>query len=586
MRTVSLALTIATVLAATASAARPPVAQPVEVGKRGAVASVDPYASRAALGVLRNGGNAIDAAVAGLAALGVVEPYSTGLGGGGFMVIRRADGKVTTIDGREAAPASMRPDSLIDPTTGEPYPFAVSSTSPVAVGVPGALRAWEYAIDKYGKRTFRTLLKPAIRLARDGFEFDGTLSQQTEDNLARFRDFTSTSALYLTPDGDAPPPGTVLKNPDLAATMQTIADKGADAFYTGPIADDIAATVQHPPLRPGATRQLVPGGLAASDIASYRAVERAPTRVRYRGLDVYGMAPPSSGGSTIGEALNILGGFRPSGNNRVAALHAYLEASALAFADRNVYLGDPAFTPVPLCGLLSSGFADVRRGQITGTAPERPLAAGDPAPFNAGCEAAGRAAPSSTAPEGQSTSHLTVADRHGNVVAATFTIEQTGGTAITVPGRGILLNNELTDFDTAPGRANSPQAGKRPRSSMAPTIVTRAGRPYLAVGSPGGSTIITTVLQILLERIDLHKSLAAAIEAPRISDRNGPSADAEPDFMVLPARYDLEARGHLFTPVKGGEIGAATGIEFLSHHRLRAVAEARRRGGGSAMALP
>ncbi|MDX6666420.1 MAG: gamma-glutamyltranspeptidase / glutathione hydrolase [Solirubrobacteraceae bacterium] len=584
MRPVKLALITAAVFAAPAAASPPPIAEPVEVGTGGAVATVDPYASRAALGVLRNGGNAVDAAVAGLAALGVVEPYSTGIGGGGFMLIRTAAGKVTTIDGRETAPASMQPDSLIDPATGSPYPFSVSATSPIAVGVPGALRAWEYALRKYGTRSFRTLLKPAIRLATDGFEFDNTLAQQTKDNLARFRDFTSTAALYLTPDGQVPAPGTVLKNPGLAATLQSVADGGADAFYSGPIADDIAATVQHPPLREGAGRRLVAGGMTAADIAAYQPVERAPTHVSYRGRDVYGMGPPSSGGSTIGEALNILSGFGPAPTDRVSALHAYMEASALAYADRNAYLGDPAFTPVPLCGLLSSPFADARRATITGTAAHRPVAAGDPAPFNGGCGATGRAAAASPSHEGLSTSHLTVADKHGNVVSATFTIEQIGGTAITVPGRGILLNNELTDFDTATGRPNSPQAGKRPRSSMAPTIVTRAGKPVFAVGSPGGATIITTVLQILVEKIDLRKSLAAAIEAPRISDRNGAAAEAEPDFMVAPARTDLEARGHVFT--QNPEIGAATGIEFLSGHRLRAIAEARRRGGGSAMALP
>lgn len=585
MRTLALALALAVLLVVPASAAnRPPIAEPVEVGTGGAVATVDPYASRAALGVLRNGGNAVDAAVAGLAALGVVEPYSTGLGGGGFMVIRTAKGKVTTIDGRETAPASMQPDSLIDPSTGQPYPFSVSATSPVAVGVPGALRAWEYAIGKYGTRTFKTLLKPAIKLAGEGFELDGTLSQQTKDNLARFSDFTSTAALYLTPEGQAPAPGTLFKNPDLANTLQAVADGGAEAFYSGPIAADIAATVQSPPLRAGSTRKLVAGGMTAADIAAYKPVERAPTHVSYRGLDVYGMGPPSSGGSTVGEALNILSGFGPAPSNRVEALHAYMEATALAYADRNAYLGDPAFTPVPLCGLLSTPFADARRALITGAAAKRPVAAGDPAPFNSGCDTAGRAADAGASHEGLSTSHLTVADKQGNVASATFTIEQTGGTAITVPGRGILLNNELTDFDTATGRPNSPQAGKRPRSSMAPTIVTRGGKPYLAVGSPGGATIITTVLQILVERIDLRKSLAAAIEAPRISDRNGAAAEAEPDFMVLPARTDLEARGHVFT--QNPEIGAATGIEFLSGKRLRAVAEARRRGGGSAMALP
>ncbi|MCW2991166.1 MAG: ggt, partial [Solirubrobacterales bacterium] len=214
------------------------------------------------------------------------------------------------------------------------------------------------------------------------------------------------------------------------------------------------------------------------------------------------------------------------------------------------------------------------------------LAAGDPAPFNNGCGAT-PAASTAAGREGPNTTHLTVADKAGNVVTATFTIEQTGGSGIVVPGRGFLLNNELTDFDTATGKANSPAAGKRPRSSIAPTIVLRDGKPWLALGSPGGASIITTVLQTLVERIDLGRSLPQAIEAPRVSDRNGSGgAEVEPAFAATPAYQVLQNRGHVFTPVKGGELGAATGIEFLSGGRLQAVAEARRRGGGSAMALP
>lgn len=581
-RLTPLALLLA-LLALAVPAGAVPVAQPVAAGTGGAAATVDPYATRAALGVLRNGGNAVDAAVAGLAALGVVEPYSTGLGGGGFMVIRTARGRVVTVDGREAAPASMRPDSFVDPSTGSPYPFPTLVTSGLGIGVPGTLRAWDFAVRHYGTRRLGVLLRPAIRLAREGFLVDSTLAQQTRENLARFRDFTSTAATFLRPDGQPPAAGTVLRNPDLARTLGAIAAGGPDAFYRGPIARDIAATVQRPPLRPGASRTVLTGGMTEADLAGYRARRRPPTRVRYRGLDVWGMGPPSSAGSTIGEALNILAGFRPSPYDPASAHHVYLEASALAFADRNAYLGDPDFVSVPLCGLLAPGFADARRSLIGAGALAKPVAAGDPAPFNGACGTSARAS-ASAAREGPSTTHLTVADRRGNVVSATFTIEQIGGSGIAVPGRGFLLNNELTDFDAVPGRANSPKAGKRPRSSMAPTIVTRRGRPYLAVGSPGGASIITTVLQILLERIDLRRSLPAAIEAPRISNRNLATTDAEPDFLASPEAQALAARGHRFSQV--AEIGAATGIDFLPGGLLQAVAESRRRGGGSAMALP
>ena len=584
MRTLALGLVAVALIAPSAhAAAPPPVAQPVEVGRGGAAASVNPYATRAAIGVLRQGGNAVDAAVAGLAALSVVEPYSIGIGGGGFMVIRTARGRIVTIDGRETAPASMRPDSFIDPSSGQPYPFATLVSGGRGVGVPGAVRAWADAARRFGTRPFSRLLQPAIGLARDGFVVSPTLEQQTKDNLDRFRDFTSTAATFLTPAGDAPPAGSTFRNPDLAATLQAIAAHGPQALYSGPVAQDIAATVEHPPVRPGATRTVLTGDMTPADIAAYRPIERAPTHVRYRGLDVYGMGPPSSGGSTVGEALNILSAFAPSPWDPAAALHAYMEASALAYADRGAYLGDPAFVPVPLCGLLSPAFAAQRASLITGSALSRPVAAGDPSPFNGDCGASARSAPSGEQ-EGTSTTHLTVADRRGNVVSATFTIEQIGGSGVTVPGRGFLLNNELTDFDPTPGHANSPQAGKRPRSSIAPTIVLRRGRPWLALGSPGGASIITTVLQTLVERIDLRKSLPAAIEAPRISDRNGAAAEAEPDVLASPLGAALQARGHRFTQV--AELGAATGIQFLSGGRLQAVAEARRRGGGSAMALP
>jgi gamma-glutamyltranspeptidase/glutathione hydrolase len=275
------------------------------------------------------------------------------------------------------------------------------------------------------------------------------------------------------------------------------------------------------------------------------------------------MGPPSSGGSTVGEALNILEGFALAGLPREQALHYYLEASALAFADRGLYLGDPDFVSIPLAGLLSDSFAAERRALI-GPTTGVPYGPGDP-----------------TDNEGESTTHLTVSDRFGNVVSYTFTIEQTGGSGIVVPGRGFLLNNELTDFDFDPGRANSPAAGKRPRSSMSPTIVLRNGRPLTALGSPGGSTIITTVLQILVNQLDFGMTLPEAIAAPRASQRNTAAVQAEPGFLVSPEAAALAARGHVFAPT--AEIGAATGISFLPSGFVQAAAEPIRRGGGSAM---
>ena len=547
-------------------AARPtPTKQASAVGSGGAAASVDPVATKAAIDVLRRGGNAVDAAVAAAAVLGVVEPFSCGVGGGGFMVVYSArDGRVFTLDGRETAPAAFRPNSFVDPSTGQPISFAEGVTSGLGVGVPGTPRLWEEALARFGSIPLAEALAPSIGIARGGFEVDQTFHDQVVSNRDRFQDFTSTRELYL-PDGDAPPVGSIFRNPDLAKTYQTLAAHRMDAFYGGALADAIVATVQHPPLAPGATRTVRPGLMTAGDLAGYQAISRAPTEVQYRGYEVFGMGPPSSGGSTVGEALNILEGFDLGSLPRAQALYLMLEASKLAFADRNQFLGDPDFVNVPIQGLLSDAYAAQRRALIGATAIRVPVAPGDPGPFNV---------PSST-------THLTVSDRFGNVVSYTFTIEQIGGSGMVVPGHGFLLNNELTDFNFVPGTANSPAGGKRPRSSMSPTIVFKDGRPILALGSPGGASIITTVLQLLLERLDLGRTLPGAIATARLSQRNSATTQAEPAFLGTAERAQLEALGESFSSTP--EIGAATGIEFLSGGLVLAAAEPVRRGGGSAM---
>ena len=547
-----------------ALAARPtPVKQATVIGTGGAAASVDPIATGVAIDVLRRGGNAVDAAVAAAAALGVVEPFSCGLGGGGFMVIYSArDGRVFTLDGRETAPSAFRANSFIDPSTGLPISFAEGVTSGLGVGVPGTPRLWEQALDRFGTIPLAAALAPSIGIARSGFEVDQTFHDQVASNQDRFKDFSSTRDLYL-PGGDAPAVGSIFRNPDLAQTYQTLAGHGMDAFYGGDVANGIVTTVQHPPLVPGATRNVRPGLMTAGDLASYQAISRAPTDVRYRGYEIFSMGPPSSGGSTVGEALKILEGFDLGALPRAQALYLMLEASKLAYADRNRYLGDPDFVSVPLQGLLSDAYAAQRRALIGATALPVPVAPGDPSPFNS------------------STTHLTVSDRFGNVVSYTFTIEQIGGSGIVVPRRGFLLNNELTDFNFVTGTANSPAGGKRPRSSMSPTIVLKDGKPILALGSPGGASIITTVLQILLERLDLGRTLPGAIATARISQRNSSTTQAEPAFFGTPERLALEALGEKFSSTP--EIGAATGIEFLPDGMVLAAAEPVRRGGGSAL---
>jgi gamma-glutamyltranspeptidase / glutathione hydrolase len=543
------------------------VAAPLAVGTGGAAASVDPIATGVAIDTLEHGGNAVDAAVAAAATLGVVEPFSCGIGGGGFMVIyRAADHSVTTIDGRETAPAAFREDSFLE--GGLPIPFAAAVTSGLSVGVPGTLRTWQVAADQFGTMPLQRLVAPAKTIAFDGFVVDQTFHDQVVANAPRFRNFTSTRALYL-PGNEAPATGSIFRNPELSATYGQMGGRGSDSFYNGKIAQAIVDAVRQPPVAPGVTG-VRPGLMATSDLAAYRAPLRAPTHVTYRGLDVYGMGPPSSGGSTIGEALNILEGFNLSALNKVDRYHLMFEASALAFADRNQYLADPDFVSVPLAGLLSDSYAAERRALIGWPADQTtnvPYAFGDP-----------------TDNTGPSTTHLTVSDRWGNVVSYTFTIEQIGGSGIVVPGYGFLLNNELTDFNFVTGTANSPAGGKRPRSSMAPTIVLDHGTPLVALGSPGGSMIPTTVLQVMLDHLDGGLSLLDAVAAPRASQRNTATVAAEAAFRASPEAAALTAlHGHTFST--SAEIGAVTGIKFLSGGGVQAVAEPVRRGGGSAMVV-
>ena len=556
-----------------------PIKQAVAIGSGGAVASVNLLATAAGIRVLKDGGNAVDAAVAAAAVLGVVEPFSCGIGGGGFMVIYNArDHKVTTIDSREKAPQAFRADSFIDPATGMPISFSEGVTSGLGVGVPGTLLAWESALERFGTRSLSRLLKPAIKIADDGFVVNPIFALQISQNASRFQDFTSTRALYL-PTGSAPAVGSLFHNPDLAKTYRLIAQAGTDALYDGPISGDIVNTVQHPPTVPGITRNVRPGVMTRDDLAAYDVVAREPVATTYRGLQIFGMGPPSSGGSTIGESLNILEGFDLHGMTRTQALHRYLEASRLAYADRNKYLGDPDVVDVPLSGLLSKDFAAQRRALIGPTAATSPVPPGNPYPYQQDVSAAS----GETDREGVSTTHLTVADRWGNIVSYTFTIEQIGGSGMVVPGRGFLLNNELTDFEFTPGLANSPGPGKRPRSSMSPTIVLSNGRPVVALGSPGGSTIITTVLQLLVNQFDFGMTLPDAIAAPRASQRNTSKTTAEPAFLSTPEAAGLRTLGHQFSTMD--EIGAATGIAFLPDGQFQAAAEPVRRGGGSAMVV-
>ncbi|MFD8914767.1 gamma-glutamyltransferase [Streptomyces sp. NPDC059575] len=562
-----------------------PAKTPVAVGYGGAVASVDADASAAGIEVLRKGGNAVDAAVATAAALGVTEPYSAGIGGGGYFVYYDAKSRtVRTIDGRETAPLTAGSDLFQE--NGKPLAFADAVSSGLGVGTPGTPATWSTALDKWGTRSLANVLRPAERIARDGFTVDSTFRSQTSDNEKRFRYFPDTAKLFL-PGGQLPVVGSTFKNPELARTYQELGREGVGAVYEGDLGRDIVSTVNKPPVDPGSGWKARPGKLSARDLAAYRAKPQSPTETSYRGLKVYSIAPSSSGGTTVGEALNILENTDLSRASDVRYLHRFIEASRIAFADRGRWVGDPSFENVPTKDLLSQRYADSRACLIKDESVlTSPLAPGDPR-HPAACVKGGKAAP--TTYEGENTTHLTVADKWGNVVSYTLTIEQTGGSGITVPGRGFLLNNELTDFSFAPADPavhdpNLPGPGKRPRSSISPTIVLdRHDRPVVALGSPGGATIITTVLQTLTGFVDRGLPLVDAIAAPRASQRNAAQTELEPALYDSPLRARLEAIGHSFK--LNPEIGAATGVQRLPDGRWLAAAEKVRRGGGSAMVV-
>src|SRR5919107_1054881 len=481
---------------------------PVMRGSGGAVATVDEVASQVGTDVLSRGGNAVDAAVATAATLGVTEPYSAGIGGGGFFVFYDArSGRVRTLDGRETAPSTFNERTFTNPD-GTPMDFATVVSSGLSVGIPGTPAVWQKALDRWGTQSLSQALRPAERVARRGFIVDQTYRQQTLDNEARFRKFPETARVYL-PGGSAPAVGSVFRNPDLARTYRLLRTEGTAVLYRGQL------------------------GREYVDAAQY--------------------------------------------------LHRFAEATATAFADRGRWVGD--VPGVPTRELLSQGFANERACQLFNPtrAASRPIPFGSPDGSYSCNPPAGRAAATR---DDHGTTHLTVADRWGNVVAYTLTIEQTGGSGITVPGRGFLLNNELTDFNFVPNTAgvpdpNLPGPGRRPRSSMSPTIVTNGFRPVLALGSPGGATIITTVTQVLTERVDRRLPIGAAIAAPRISSRNGARTDAEPAIVDGPLGAGLRAMGHQLATVQ--ELGAATAIRLLRNHRFVAAAEPTRRGGGSAM---
>lgn len=564
----------------------PPKA-PEAIGSHGAVSSVDPYASEVGIEILRRGGNAVDAAIAMAATLGVTEPYSCGIGGGGFLVFYDArTGRTTTINGREAAPATYTETTFTD-GDGEALDFDAVVNSGMSVGVPGTLLTWQVAAERFGRRRLADLLRPAEAIARRGFVVDNYFRSHTESNAERFRRFPETARVFL-PGGRVPAVGDTMRNPDLADAYALVRRRGVREFYRGSIARAIVDEVRDPTTAPGV--DVYRGEMTLRDLARYAAPLQRPTTAGYRGYELKGMSTPSSGGVAVGQILTLMEAFAEKTGQPVAKLsdadyhHWFSEACALAFADRNRYVAD--VPDVPVDELLSLDYARERAALFDPDAAQaRPVPFGEPDGDYDG--APGSGITEGQPHEGRSTTHLNVVDRWGNVVSYTLTIEQTGGSGITVPGHGFLLNNELTDFEFVPltdgvPHPNLPGPGKRPRSSMSPTIVLRHGRPVVTAGTPGGSTIITSVAQILLGYLERDLDLIDAVAAPRLSSRNG-TESSDLGLADGPIGAALRAKGHQLSSTRW--IGNASGIAMEGRGRLVAAAETVRGDGGSARVL-
>jgi gamma-glutamyltranspeptidase/glutathione hydrolase len=498
------------------------------------VAAANPLAAEAGREMLRHGGTAVDAAIATQMVLNLVEPESSGIGGGAFLVLYSAkDRRVTTFDGRETAPAAARGDRFIGPD-GKPMNYFQALVGGRSVGVPGVLRMLEMAHRRYGKLAWASLFQPAIKLAQNGFP----ISEKLNGELARDKLFPNDGtarAYFYEPDGTAKAARTILKNPELAATLTTIAQEGAGAFYKGPIANDIVATADH--------AWINPSDLTTADIAGYEAKERPPICGVYRQYRLCGMGPPSSGGVAVLEILGLLQPFDLKDLvNTPEAWNLFAQASRLAYADRDRYLGDPDFVRAPIAGMIDRNYLSQRSKLIN---PQH-FAAGTVAPGEPPGLHADNWGRDQT-PEFPSTSNMAIIDPAGNALAMTTTIEFAFGSHLMV--HGFLLNNELTDFSYVPeadGRpvANRVEGGKRPRSSMSPTLVfDQKGKVMMSVGSAGGPAIITDVAKTLVATLDWNYPMHEAMDLPNISNRNGATeVEAKSAGDALAAA--LQAEGH------------------------------------------
>ena len=492
-----------------------------------AVSSRSMLASEAGVEAMRKGGNAIDAAVTTAFTLAVTYPSAGNLGGGGFAVIRMPDGKVFTNDHRERAPKNATRDMFLD-ENGD-YVAERALRSHLSSGVPGSVAGLLAIHERFGALTRQAVIAPAIELAREGFALPADIARQFESRHERFQHIASTRRVFYKPDGSVYEAGEIFKQPDLAATLARVSDQGRDGFYTGATAELIVAEMS----RGG-------GLISKSDLEEYEPVWREPIHGRYRGYDVHSMPPPSSGGVLVVQLLNMLEPFELSelGFHTAPSMHLMIEAERRAYADRAVHLGDPDFYPVPLDTLLSKRYAKNRIGDIGATATTSDDVAAGSAPR-----------------EPFETTHFSVIDADGMAVAFTTTINGGYGSGIVVDGAGFLLNNEMDDFSAKPGtpnmfgligaEANAIEPGKRMLSSMTPTIVSRGNNFILITGSPGGSTIITTTLQVILNVIDHGFDLEEAVNAPRFHHQWRPNSVRFEAGIRQKVIDELAAMGHI-----------------------------------------
>ena len=525
-----------------------PTAEAPSKEKTWFISAANPHAARAGAEILRRGGSAVDAAIATQAVLGLVEPQSSGLGGGAFMIhFDPAAGTLETYDGRETAPAAAMPDRFLT-DTGEPMNFYDAVVGGLSVGVPGAVRMLELAHEEHGKTPWSKLFDPAVALSEDGFEISPRMYGFL-DRISRLKQLPAAAAYFYDADGEALPVGHLLKNPDYAETLKTIADGGADAFYTGPIAEAIIEAVTSSPN---------PGDMTLQDLANYRPVKREPVCSFYRVYQICSMAPPSSGGVTTLQIMRMLEPFdlTGAGEGSVDALHLIFEASRLAYADRNQYLADNELLAAEgglsvedvISGLLNPAYLDARARLIEPLTAAEEVTPGDPSEYAANSSSGkwnGLAKDAS--PEPPSTSHFVIVDGDGRVVSMTASVEFPFGSHLMAGG--MILNNQLTDFSFLPERdgvpvANAVASGKRPRSSMSPVIVFDGeGDLWAALGSPGGPAIIGYVVKTLIAMIDWNMSAQDAIELPNaVYPRGAPLL--ETGGFSPQIRASLMERGH------------------------------------------